>query len=98
MISFLKEMDVDITKQEIDSRYKKLLIDFLVLTIRDIKYVPGRVGDLQRIKLLETNKRDALWFIFRSNGLQGLSWWCDLLGISSLRVKRRARSILDKQK
>ncbi len=74
----------------------KLLREFFKVTIKDIKCNPNRVSDPARRKLLENDKRDAVWFVFSSKGYQGLEWWCDLLGVSSLRVKRRAMRILDK--
>lgn len=72
--------------------------ELIGLAIKDIKHDLRKINDSALKKMLVIDKRDANWFIFKSTGLQGLLWWCDLLKISSLRVKRRAREVLDKQK
>jgi len=87
-----------VSTEEKESRYREMAGEVLGLAIKDIKRDLNKINDLALSKLLIINKRDAKWFLFSSKGLQGLLWWCDLLKISSLRVKRRAQAILDKQK
>lgn len=87
-----------VSSEEREGRYRNLAGEVIGLAIKDIDCDPNRVKDVARKKMLVIDKRDAKWFIFLSNGFQGLLWWCDLLNISSLRVKRRAQAILDKQK
>jgi len=87
-----------VSREERESRYRNMAGELLGLAIKDIKCDLTKINDLALNKLLVIYKRDAKWFIFASSGFQGLLWWCDLLKISSLRVKRRAKEILDKQK
>ena len=84
--------------EEREDRYRCMAGEVIGLVIKDIERDINKVNDTALSKLLVICKRDAKWFVFSSNGIQGLLWWCDLLKISSLRVKRRAQEILDKQK
>ncbi len=81
-----------ISEEEREQRYKKLVIHLLGLAVKDI--LPNKAKHVPRKKLLDTNKRDATWFVFSSKGYRGLEWWCGLIGVSSLRVKRRVKEIL----
>ena len=87
-----------VSPEERESLYREVAGQVIELAIKDIKHDLSKINDSALKKILIIDKRDANWFVFKSSGLQGLLWWCDLLKISSLRVKRRAREILNKQK
>jgi len=84
-----------ILKEEIEERYSRLVGEMFSNAVRDIKRIPERVQPGQRRVLLMNSKRDAIKWIFRTRHFE---WWCGLLGVSSLRIKRLVAEMLNGQR
>ncbi len=84
-----------ILKEEIEERYSRLVGEMFSNAVRDIKRIPERVQPGQRRVLLMNSKRDAIKWIFRTRHFE---WWCGLLGVSSLRIKRLVSEMLNGQR
>ncbi len=84
-----------ILKEEIEARYSRLVGEMFSNAVRDIKRIPERVQPGQRRVLLMNSKRDAIKWIFRTRHFE---WWCGLLGVSSLRIKRLVSEMLNGQR
>jgi len=67
----------------------------LELTVKDVRSIPEDYCNQQDRDVSRTNKRKAIWFVFKSKDLE---WWCGLINISPLKIKRGIKEILESQK